>query len=87
MNDSEKLDLILKKLKAIEIQLNIKPRSLYDNLKPALSVADAATLLGCTQTKVRQYVKWKMVESFKVGHKIMIITDSLEDLIKQNISE
>lgn len=56
MNDSEKLDLILKKLKAIEIQLNIKPRSLYDNLKPALSVADAATLLGCTQTKVRQYV-------------------------------
>ena len=87
MNDSEKLDLILKKLKAIEIQLNIKPRSLYDNLKPALSVADVATLLGCTQTKVRQYVKWNMVDNFKVGHKIMIITDSLEDLIKQNISE
>ena len=48
------------------------------------TVADAAELLGCNQTKVRQYVKWKMLDSFKVGHKIMIVTSSLRELIQIN---
>ena len=81
---TKSLNFILKKLEAIEAHLDIKPRSLYDNLKPALTVADAAELLGCNQTKVRQYVKWKMLDSFKVGHKIMIVTSSLRELIQIN---
>ena len=84
MTNEQKLDLILKKLEEIEAHLDIKPRSLYDNLKPVLTVADAAELLGCNQTKVRQYVKWKMLDSFKVGHKIMIVTSSLRELIQIN---
>jgi hypothetical protein len=84
MDIEQKLDLILKKLEAIEAHLDIKPRSLYDNLKPTLTVADAAEFLGCNQNKVRQYVKWKMLDSFKVGHKIMIVTSSLQELIQIN---
>jgi excisionase family DNA binding protein len=84
MEIEKKLDIILKKLETIESNLGIKPKSLFDNLKPTVTVGDAAKLMGCTQPKIRQYIKWNMLETFKVGGRRMIVSSSLVDLIKSN---
>ena len=80
----EMLKAILKKIDVIEKHLDIKPKSLFDNLQPTVTVADAAKLMGCTQPKIRQYIKWNMLETFKVGSRRMIVSSSLVDLIKSN---
>ena len=86
MSIEHKLDLILQRLEIIEINLGIKSKSLFDNLQPTLTVEDAAKLMGCTQPKIRQYIKWNMLETFKVGGRRMIISSSLTELIKSNAS-
>ncbi len=80
----EMLKAILKKIDAIEKHLDIKPKSLFDNLQPTVTVGDAAKLMGCTQPKIRQYIKWNILETFKVGGRRMIVSSSLVDLIKSN---
>ena len=59
MTIDSKLDLILQRLEIFEINLGIKSKSLFDNLQPTVTVAvaDAAKLMGCTQSKIRQYIK------------------------------
>ena len=84
MSIEHKLDLILQRLEIIEINLGIKSKSLFDNLQPTLTVEDAAKLMGCTQPKIRQYIKWNMLETFKVGGRRMIVSNSLAELIKSN---
>ena len=84
MSIEHKLDLILQRLEVIESNLGIKSKSLFDNLQPTVTVEDAAKLMGCTQPKIRQYIKWNMLETFKVGGRRMIISSSLADLIKSN---
>ena len=86
MSIEHKLDLILQRLEIIEINLGIKYKSLFDNLQPTLTVEDAAKLMGCTQPKIRQYIKWNMLETFKVGGHRMILSSSLTELIKSNAS-
>ena len=80
----DKLDLILQKLEAIEKQLNIEPKTIYDNMEEAHSIKDSAKILGCSETKVRQYIKYEMLDSFKVGHKRMIKSESIKKLIQDN---
>ena len=80
----DKLDIILKKLEAIEKQLNIKPKTIYDDMAEAYSVKDAAQILGCSDAKVRQYIKFEMLDSFKIGHKRMIKSKAIKKLIKHN---
>ena len=80
----EKIELILKKLEAIEKHLNIKPRTIYDEMLEAHSVKDTAKILGCTEIKVRQYIKWDMLKTFKVGQKPMVISSSIKKLINDN---
>ena len=80
----DKLDLILQKLDAIEKHLNIQSKTIYDNMAEAYSIKDAAKILGCSETKVRQYIKYEMLDSFKVGHKRMIKSESIKRLIKAN---
>ena len=80
----EKLDLILKKLEVIEKHLDIKPRTIYDEMSEAHSVKDTAKILGCTEVKVRQYIKWDMLKTFKVGKKPMVISSSIKKLIEEN---
>ena len=80
----EKIDLILKKLKAIERHLDIKPRTIYDEMSEAHSIKDTAKILGCTEVKVRQYIKWDMLKTFKVGRKPMVISSSIKKLINDN---
>ena len=80
----DKLDLILQKLEAIEKKLNIEPKSIYDNMAEAHSVKETSKILGCSEKKVRQYIEYEMLDSFKVGYKRMIKSDSIKELIKHN---
>lgn len=80
----EKLDLILKKLEAIEKHLDIKPKTIYDDMLEAYSIKDTAKILGCTEVKVRQYIKWDMLKTFKVGRQPKVISSSLKKLIDDN---
>jgi DNA-directed RNA polymerase specialized sigma24 family protein len=54
----DKLDIILQKLEAIEKHLNIKSKTIYDDMAEAYSIKDTAKILGCSETKVRQYIKY-----------------------------
>ena len=83
-SDDKRLDLILKKLENIEKHLGIYTKTIYDDMKPAYSVKDAATILGCTPQKVRQYIKYNMLDSFRVGSKKMIRSESIKKLIQNN---
>ena len=80
----DKLDIILQKLEAIEKHLNIQSKTIYDDMAEAYSIKDTAKILGCSETKVRQYIKYEMLDSFKVGHKRMIKSKAIKKLIKQN---
>jgi hypothetical protein len=79
-----RLDLVLKKLEGIEEHLGINTKTIYDDMKPAYSVKDTAAILGCSQHKVRQYIKYDMLETFKVGSKKMVHSKSITKLIKEN---
>ena len=87
MSLETKLDQILERLDVIESSLGIKKPSLWDNLKPLYNVTDTAKLLGCSVTKVRQYLKFGMLESVSLGHKKMISSESIEKLFKDNFRE
>tara|TARA_B100001093_G_scaffold464014_1_gene480539 strand:- start:79 stop:330 length:252 start_codon:yes stop_codon:yes gene_type:complete len=80
----DKLDIILQKLEAIEKHLNIQSKTIYDDMAEAYSIKDTAKILGCSETKVRQYIKYEMLDSFKVGHRRMIKSKAIKKLIKQN---
>ena len=83
--DDKRLDLILKKLENIEKHLGIYTKTIYDDMKPAYSVKDAATILGCTPHKVRQYIKYNMLDSFRVGYKKIVRSESIKKLIQNNL--
>ena len=80
----DKLDIILQKLEAIEKHLNIQSKTIYDDMAEAYSIKDTAKILGCSETKVRQYIKYEMLDSFKVGHKRMIKSVAIKEFIKLN---
>ena len=80
----DKLDIILQKLEAIEKHLNIQSKTIYDDMAEAYSIKDTAKILGCSETKVRQYIKYEMLDSFKVGHKRMIKSKAIKKFIKLN---
>ena len=80
----DKLDLILEKLENIEKHLGIYKKTIYDDMQPSYSIKDTATILGCTPHKVRQYIKYNMLESFRVGYKKMVVSESIKKLIKYN---
>ena len=81
----DKLDIILQKLEAIEKHLNIKNKTIYDNMAEAYSIKDTSKILGCSEAKVRQYIKYEMLDTFKVGHKRMVKSKAIKKLIEQNI--
>ncbi|MDC0529143.1 helix-turn-helix domain-containing protein [Gammaproteobacteria bacterium] len=81
---SEKLNLILKKLEAIEENLGITSKTIYDDMKPTYSIKETAAILGCTSQKVRKYVEYNMLDSIKVGHKVMVESESIKKLVNDN---
>ena len=80
----DKLDIILQKIEAIEKHLNIQSKTIYDDMAEAYSIKDTAKILGCSEIKVRQYIKYEMLDSFKVGHKRMIKSKAIKKFIKLN---
>jgi len=78
----DKLDLILEKLENIEKHLGIYKKSIYDDMQPSYTIKDTATILGCTPHKVRQYIKYNMLDSFKTGYKKMVCSKSIKKLIE-----
>ena len=82
---NKKIDLIFQKLENIENHLGIEDKTIYDNMEPSYSVKDTAIILGCTPHKVRQYIKYNMLESFRVGYKKMVVSKSIKKLIKNNL--
>ena len=82
MEKKDKLDLILEKLENIEKHLGIYKKNIYDGMQPSYTIKDTATILGCTPYKVRQYIKYNMLDSFKTGYKKMVCSKSIKKLIE-----
>ena len=78
----DKLNLILEKLENIEKHLGIYKKTIYDDMQPSYTIKDTATILGCTPYKVRQYIKYNMLDSFKTGYKKMVCSKSIKKLIE-----
>ena len=82
MEIEDKLDLILARLENIEKHLGIYKKTIYDDMQPSYTIKDTATILGCTPYKVRQYIKYNMLDSFKTGYKKMVCSKSIKKLIE-----
>ena len=82
MEIEDKLDLILARLENIEKHLGIYKKTIYDDMQPSYTIKDTATILGCTPHKVRQYIKYNMLDSFKTGYKKMVCSKSIKKLIE-----
>ena len=79
-----KLDEIFSRLDEIEKRIGIQPKKLSDFLEESYSIKDASKVLGCSMTKVRQFIKYDFLDTFKVGQKLMITSESLKRLIENN---
>lgn len=55
-------------------------------MQPSYTIKDTATILGCTPHKVSQYIKYNMLESFRVGYKKMVVSESIKKMIKDRAS-
>jgi len=82
---NKKIDLIFQKLENIEKHLGIEDKTIYDNMEPSYSIKDTAIILGCSPHKIREYIKYNMLESFRVGYKKMVVSESIKKLIKNNL--
>ena len=50
----------------------------------AYSVKDASKILGCTMEKVRQFIKYDFLDTFRVGRKIMITSESIKRIMENH---
>jgi excisionase family DNA binding protein len=55
--------------------------------KFAMSVDEAAEYTGIGKNTIRQLISWKKLPVLRVGRKILIRTDSLEELLKNNMGK
>ncbi len=76
----DKLDEILSRVSKIEEYLGMKK----ENMKPAYDIKETAIILGCSKHKVRKYLEFNFLEKFKIGHKIMVTSESIKRLIEDN---
>jgi len=87
MDVNEKLDEILRRIEGIEEHLNIKPPKSKYKLKPLYTVEDAAKFLGCSKPQVRKYLQFGMLKKFRVGHRVMVESDSMLKVFEDNRSK
>ena len=80
----DKLNEILTRISNIEKHLGIGKEVKYKNMKPAYDIKEVAILLGCSASKVRKYIEYGFLEKFKIGRKVMILSDSINKLIEDN---
>jgi hypothetical protein len=91
MQDNDKLNLILKKLDAIEEHLGLKAKSkpepepssksMYDDMEVGYTVKDTAKILGCSINKVRKLQNIGALTSYMIGRQKMIASDSIKNVI------
>jgi len=81
----QKLDQILSRLDEVEKMVGIQPRKLSDFIEGSYSIKDASKLLGCSMEKVRKYIKFNFLDTFKIGRKIMITSESLKRLMENHL--
>ena len=62
-------------------------KTIFDRMREAYSVKDTAAILGCSQSKVRQYMKYRILQGLKIGHKSMITSTSIKELIHNNVQK
>jgi DNA-directed RNA polymerase sigma subunit (sigma70/sigma32) len=86
-NIEKKIDEIFSRLDEIEKRVGIQPKKLSDFMDEAYSVKDASKILGCTMEKVRQFIKYDFLDTFRVGRKIMITSESIKRLMENNKSK
>ena len=55
--------------------------------KFAMSVNEAAEYTGIGKNTIRQLISWKKLPVLRVGRKILIRTESLEELLKNNMGK
>ncbi len=55
--------------------------------KFAMSVDEAAEYTGIGKNTIRQLISWKKLPVLRVGRKILIRTESLEELLKNNMGK
>ncbi len=55
--------------------------------KIAMSVDEAAECTGIGKNTIRQLISWKKLPVLRVGRKILIRTESLEELLKNNMGK
>ena len=84
-NIEKKLDEIFSRLDEIEKKVGVQPKKLSDFLEESYSIKDASKVLGCSITKVRQFIKYEFLDTFKIGQKIIITSESLKRLMKNNL--
>ena len=83
-NIEKKIDEIFSRLDEIEKKVGIQPKKLSDFMDEAYSVKDASKILGCTMEKVRQFIKYDFLDTFRVGRKIMITSESIKRLMENH---
>mgnify|MGYP001446575530 CR=1 FL=1 len=83
-NIEKKIDEIFSRLDEIEKRVGIQPKKLSDFMDEAYSVKDASKILGCTMEKVRQFIKYDFLDTFRVGRKIMITSESIKRLMENH---
>jgi DNA-directed RNA polymerase sigma subunit (sigma70/sigma32) len=81
-NIEKKIDEIFSRLDEIEKRVGIQPKKLSDFMDEAYSVKDASKILGCTMEKVRQFIKYDFLDTFRVGRKIMITSESIKRIME-----
>ena len=54
------------------------------NIKYALTVDEAAAYTGIGKNTIRQLIAWKKLPVLKIGRRILIQTEKIEELIKIN---
>ena len=86
-NIEKKIDEIFSRLDEIEKRVGIQPKKLSDFMDEAYSVKDASKILGCTMEKVRQFIKYDFLDTFRVGRKIMITSESIKNVIGPSSGE
>jgi hypothetical protein len=83
-NIEKKIDEIFSRLDEIEKRVGIQPKKLSDFMDEAYSVKDASKILGCTMEKVRQFIKYDFLDTFRVGRKITITSESIKRLMENH---
>ena len=82
-NIESKLDEIFSRLDEIEKRIGIQPKKLSDFLEDSYSIKDASKVLGCSMTKVHQFIKYDFLGLDAATHihigKELVGADPYED--------